>query len=77
MAEHAENPLFRSAEAHHQKIKGQGKGSALDALAAGHDLLQAKAATPGKRWLEVLKRTTTCCWRAPRRPASSATTSRT
>lgn len=58
MAEHAENPLFRSAEAHHQKIKGQGKGSAVDALAAGQDLLQAKAATPGKRWLEVLKRTT-------------------
>ena len=58
MAEHADNPLLRSAESHHQKIKGQGKGSAVDALAAGHDLLQAKAATPGKRWLEVLKRTT-------------------
>lgn len=58
MAELLGNPLFRTAEAHHQKIKGQGKGSAADALAAGQALLEAKAATPGKRWLEVLTRTT-------------------
>lgn len=58
MSDHVENPLLRSAEAHHQKIKGQGKGSAADALAAGQSLLEAKAATPGKRWLQVLKQTT-------------------
>jgi hypothetical protein len=58
MSQHAENPLLRAAESHHQKIKGQGKGSAADALAAGQSLLEAKAATPGKRWLQVLKQTT-------------------
>ncbi|MBV9756868.1 MAG: hypothetical protein JO047_07425 [Alphaproteobacteria bacterium] len=58
MSQQAENPLLRSAELHHQKIKGQGKGSAADALAAGQSLLEAKAATPGKRWLQVLKQTT-------------------
>src|SRR5438067_10000041 len=58
MTETTDSPLLQTAEAHHQKIKGQSKGSAIDALSAGNALLAAKAATPGKRWLAVLKRTT-------------------
>jgi hypothetical protein len=58
MSEVVESALLKAAEAHHQKIKWQAKGSAADALAAGRALLTAKAATPGKGWLAVLKNTT-------------------
>jgi hypothetical protein len=58
MSELAKTGLLETAEAHHRKIKGQAKGSAADALAAGWALLQAKAATPGKRWLAALKSAT-------------------
>jgi hypothetical protein len=49
---------LETAEAHHQKIQRQAKGSAAAALAAGRALLEAKAATPGKRWLATLKSAT-------------------
>lgn len=49
---------LETAEAHHQKIQRQAKGSAAIALAAGRALLDAKAATPGKRWLATLKSAT-------------------
>jgi hypothetical protein len=57
MSELAKTGLLETAAAHHRKIKGQAKGSAADALAAGSALLEAKAATPGKRWLAALKST--------------------
>ncbi len=50
--------LLEAAESHHQKIRFQAKGSVMQALAAGRALLAAKAAAPGKRWLAVLKQST-------------------
>lgn len=58
MAGAAGGGLLASAEAHHQKIRRQGSGSAADALAAGRALLEAKASSPGKGWLALLRQTT-------------------
>jgi hypothetical protein len=59
--------LLETAEAHHQKIAQQAKGSATDALAAGQALLTAKAATPGKGWLAALKSSTSMTPRSVQR----------
>lgn len=67
MAEAGESGLLETAEAHHRKIKGQAKGSAADALAAGRALIAAKAATPGKRWLAALKSATSMTARSVQR----------
>jgi len=58
MADTERTNLLQIAEAHHEKIRRQAKGSAADALAAGRVLLAAKAAAPRKGWLAALKSTT-------------------
>lgn len=59
--------LLEEAEAHHEKIRRQARGSAADALAAGRALLAAKAATPKKRWLAALKNITSMTPRSVQR----------
>lgn len=58
MSDVMKTTLLEAAESHHRKIRFQAKGSVMEALAAGRALLAAKAAAPGKRWLAVLRAST-------------------